>query len=278
VPAARFASVETSDPRFERDGLRAATVASAALGRRADVTFWAPPPDAFGAPLPLVLLLHGAYGSAWAWPLQGGAHLMAARLVDSGEVPPFALVMPSDGLWGGGSGYVPHADADYERWIVDEVPAVAALLDDRVGPGSTQFIGGLSMGGFGALRLGAKYAPRFAGISAHSAVTTIARLRDVLPDREPIDQVPCFGTPDGTALHWLETNMPSLPPLRFDCGAGDHLLPGNRALHAALEARGIAHNYEEFAGGHDWPYWRLHLADTLRFFGGIAAAATVERQ
>ena len=87
--------------------------------------------------------------------------------------------MPSDGLWGGGSGYVPHPDADYERWIVEEVPAIAALADDRVDPDAPVFVGGLSMGGFGALRLGAKYPDRFRGISAHSAVTTVARLADV---------------------------------------------------------------------------------------------------
>ena len=50
--------------------------------------------------------------------------------------------MPSDGLWGDGSGYVPHADADYERWIVDEVPAAAALADERVTDRSPLFIGG----------------------------------------------------------------------------------------------------------------------------------------
>ena len=64
-----------------------------------------------------------------------------------------------------------------------------------------------------------------------------------------------------------------LPPLRFDCGANDPLLAGNRALHAALDARGIGHQYEEFAGGHDWLYWRLHLADSLRFLDGAATRA-----
>ena len=82
---------------------------------------------AAAAPLPLVILLHGVYGSAWSWPLNGGAHLTVARLIEAEEIAPVALAMPSDGLWGDGSGYVPHADADYERWIVDEVPAAAAL-------------------------------------------------------------------------------------------------------------------------------------------------------
>jgi S-formylglutathione hydrolase FrmB len=215
----------------------------------------------------LVLLLHGTCDSHWAWALKGGAHLTAARLIETGELPPVSIVMPSDGLWGDGTGYVPHADADYERWIVDEVPQVAALADERVTERSPIFIGGLSMGGFGALRLGAKYAARFAGISAHSAVTTLARLREVIS--EPLDGLPSFGAADGTALHWLETHRGKLPPLRFDCGTGDGLLAGNRALHAALEARGIDHVYEEFPGGHDWPYWKLHVADTLRFFAAL---------
>jgi putative tributyrin esterase len=265
----RFRTVEFSDPRFERDGLRFITVKSGALGRRADVTFWAPPGDATRAPLPLVVLLHGVYGSAWSWALGGGAHLTAARLIDAGEIPPLALVMPSDGLWGDGSGYVPHDDADYERWIVDDVPAAAALADERVAGAAPLFIAGLSMGGFGALRLGAKHAGRFAGISAHSAVTALGSLGDAVI--EPLDGVPSFGAPEGTALHWLETNAAELPALRFDCGTSDHLLAGNRALHAALDARGVRHVYEEFPGGHDWPYWRLHLADTLRFFGDVVS-------
>lgn len=271
MSSAPFRTFEVSDPRFERDGLRFVTVKSPALGRRGDLAVWAPAPDAARAPLPVVILLHGVYGSHWSWALRGGAHLTAARLIESGEIPPLALAMPSDGLWGDGSGYVPHADADYERWIVDDVPLAAALADDRMADPPALFIGGLSMGGFGALRLGAKYAGRFAGIAAHSAVTTVARLSESV--EEPLDGLPGFGAADGTALHWLETNAGRLPPLRFDCGTDDHLLPGNRALHQALEARGIPHTYEEFAGGHDWPYWKLHVADTLRFFGGIAGNA-----
>jgi len=267
-----FATVELSDPRFERDGLRVVTVKSAALGRRADLTVYVPTGGA--DPMPLVVLLHGVNGSHWSWSLRGGVHLTAARMIETGELPPMAIAMPSDGLWGDGSGYVTHDDADYERWIVDEVPQAAALADERVViDRSPLFLAGKSMGGFGALRLGAKYATRFAGISAHSAVTTLARLRESIA--EPLADLASFGTSDGTALHWLEAHRSRLPPLRFDCGTGDGLLADNRALHAALEARGVDHVYEEFPGGHDWPYWKLHVADTLRFFAGLVSDDSV---
>jgi enterochelin esterase-like enzyme len=37
-------------------------------------------------------------------------------------------------------------------------------------------------------------------------------------------------------------------------------------LHQQLTEHGIAHEYEEFPGGHEWPYWERHLADSLSFF------------
>jgi len=37
-------------------------------------------------------------------------------------------------------------------------------------------------------------------------------------------------------------------------------------LHRGLETAGIPHLYEEFAGGHEWPYWEKHLEQTLLFF------------
>ena len=85
-------------------------------------------------PLPLVILLHGVYGSHWCWSLKGGAHRTADHLVRTGQIRPMVLAMPSDGLWGDGSGYLPHNARNFERWILDDVPkAVAEALppDER---------------------------------------------------------------------------------------------------------------------------------------------------
>src|SRR3546814_9304706 len=98
------------------------TVKSAALVSRAYSSLFWPDCVAGLADVPIVILLHGVYGSHWAWALKGGAHLTAQRLIDEDTIPPLVLAMPSDGLWGDGSGYVPHRTRDFERWIVEEVP------------------------------------------------------------------------------------------------------------------------------------------------------------
>jgi len=259
-----FRTIDVSDPRFEHEGLRHVTVKSAALRGRGDVTVWAP---ADAMPQALVILLHGVYGSHWAWAMRGGAHRTAGRLIEGGDIPPVALAMPSDGLRGDGSAYLRHGDGvDFERWIVDEVAAAAGAALPSLALDAPRFIAGLSMGGFGALRLGAKYADRFRGISAHSAITDFAQMGLFIEEDGA-----AFGTAaeDHSALGAIVGAGRTLPPLRFDCGIEDELLEANRQLHRALRAHGIAHVYEEFLGGHTWSYWETHLEATLRFFGKI---------
>ncbi|MDZ4699775.1 MAG: alpha/beta hydrolase-fold protein [Rhodothermales bacterium] len=267
-----FRTLRASDPRFEHESLRHITVKSPALGRRADLTLYLPA-EGPERDLPLVLLLHGVYGSHWAWAYKGGVHRTAQRMIDAGELPPLAIAMPSDGLWGDGSGYLPHPERNAERWIVDEVPAAVAQETGRTSSASPLFIGGLSMGGFGALRLGATHGSRFRGISGHSSVIHLERLKTFV--EEPIE---AFGVPPEhcDALGALVRHKATLPPLRFDCGTEDPLLEDNRALHAALDAAGIPHTYEEFPGGHEWTYWERQVVRTLRFFGGILNRGTAQ--
>jgi enterochelin esterase-like enzyme len=260
-----FRTIEISDSRFTPAGFHFVTVKSPALKRRVDVTLYAPPGHA-EEPLPLVILMHGVYGSHWAWSFKGGAHEVLDRLVKSGEVPPMLLAMPSDGLWGDGSGYLPHREANYAAWIVDEVPAVAGLVA-RGTAESPRFICGLSMGGYGALRLGAVYSRMFAGISGHSSITDYRTMEAFI--EEPLAAFDLIGTEAPTVLEAILTHRDSLPPLRFDCGTEDALIDVNRQLHHQLTEAGIAHTYQEFPGAHTWEYWNQHLADSLRFFGNL---------
>ena len=172
------------------------------------------------------------------------------------------IAMPSDGLWGDGSGYVPHAHANYEKWIIDDIPACVRELFPQLHP-EKFFLAGLSMGGFGALRLGMKYASRVQGISAHSSVTDVEQLPRFIPC--PATAFKYAGEVDTNLLRWARTNREHLPPIRFDCGTDDPLIEANRELHRALANMQVPHEYQEFPGGHDWPYWTEHVRRTLSF-------------
>jgi S-formylglutathione hydrolase FrmB len=174
-------------------------------------------------------------------------------------------------LRGDGTAYVPLASGNYERWIVDEVPLVACEAVPEVTEASPRFISGLSMGGFGALRLGARHPKVFRGISAHSAATSLKTLSPFLAEPLPVGD---STVEDSTAIEALVRNRGSLPPVRFDCGVDDFLIGHNRDLHAALDQAQVTHEYEEFPGGHTWEYWEQNVERSLRFFARILSGTS----
>ncbi len=244
-------------------GLNLITVKSNALRRRADITVFQPESEQKIENLPMVILLHGVYGSHWAWTAAGKVHETMQRLVDEKKCEPMLLVMPSDGLYGDGSGYVRHQNADYEKWIAEDVIAVIKEQFPIVTDDSPIFIAGLSMGGFGAMRLAAKFPEIFQAFSGLSSITHFEQLKKFVADFEKlksdaIDQ-------DGV-LDWMLKNREKLPPFRFDCGRDDILIEENRELHKSLETHGISHEFYEYEGGHSWDYWEKHIEKTLLFF------------
>ncbi len=261
----QFVTLERSDPALEVDGLRHVTVQSPALGRRADCTLWAPAD--VGGPIPLVILLHGVYGSHWAWAYLGAAHRTAKRLIDDGLIPPLALAMPSDGLWGHGSGYVQGPGGDSVGWVVDEVPALAAEVLPAVASDSALALAGLSMGGLGALLLGVRSAPRFRALAGLSSITEFRDLRLFVGDLSSYGVDPS----EHSVAEAVLTHDGPLPAIYLCCGSDDLLIEQNRALHERLRAAGIDHEWVESPGGHEWAYWRDELPGALRFLGRALA-------
>lgn len=260
----RFKTLEISNPAYENDHLRFITVKTPHLKGRGDICVYVPPGTAESGVLPIVLLLHGVYGSAWSWPYASGVHLMVNELIKNGELPPMILAMPSDGLWGDGSAYLPHDGYDFEKWIAEDVPDALCECISGVNNRTPLFISGLSMGGFGSLRIGAKYAGRFRAISGHSSITSLPQMKYFTD--EPLTHYAQDNITGEDVFETFLTNRDQLPPIRFDCGTGDILIKHNRDLHKKMEKAGISHIYQENPGGHEWAYWSEHIIDSLKFF------------
>lgn len=259
-----FRSFELSNPKFETSGLKFITVKSKNLKGRADIVLYVPSTITNHKNVPIIILLHGVYGSAWAWTMSGGVHLTTHKMILEKSIPAFIIAMPSDGLWGDGSGYLPHDNIDFEKWIVEDVPAALKQAIPENTNNSAFFIAGLSMGGFGAIRIGAKYPSIFRAISGHSSITNINQFP--LFVEESIYNYQQAGKEVESLFETIQSNKNNLPPLRFDCGKKDLLIEENRILHTALTACKIDHVYEEFEGEHNWEYWQEHIKQTLIFF------------
>lgn len=261
-----FRTIEQADLPVKGGRLVFTTVKSSHLKGRGDTTLYIP--DAFkpGQTVPVVILLHGVYCSHWAWAMKGRAHESLQQMIDEGEIPPMILAMPSDGLWGDGSGYFNHNDRDFGKWIVEDIPL---LVDEITGNGveAPHFIAGLSMGGYGAMRLGAAHPDRFKAFSGHSSVTDYEDLRQFV--EEPAESYGLEHVDGPNTVDTILDNKDRMVPFRFDCGVDDILIEANRKLAGQLKEAGLDFIYEEFPGGHEWPYWEEHVRKSYRFFAGL---------
>lgn len=268
----RFRTVRASPPDALPTGLRFVTVQSPALAGRGDLAIFAPPClTPVDTDVPLIVLLHGVYGSFWNWALNGGAHDVLANLIARAEISPMVLAMPSDGLVGEGTAYLDHGSADFERWVIDDVPACVAEAVPGVTDRSALMIAGNSMGGFGALRLAARHPGRVTAVSAHSPITDLDDLALFTAD----DLGASWEVPpsERSIAALLARQAGDVARMHIDCGIHDPLIGSNRRLHEALDRAGLSHSYEEYDGAHDWASWRRRIDIGFRFLDGAAVHA-----
>lgn len=263
--------IEKSNPHYVPEHFQLLTVQSSHLQRRCDISVFNMHPQA--TDLPIVILLHGVYGNHWVWSGLGGVHEAYAQHYHKGGLTEMLLVMPSDGGFYGGSAYLPLANGeDYEKWIVEDVINAVIESNPSASENSPIYIAGLSMGGYGALRLGAKYPHRFNGISAHSSITSIEEMS--LFVQEDLSLYDTNQAHENDILHWMATHKESLPPIRFDCGTEDILYQGNLSFNDKLKNLNIAAELESLPGEHGWDYWHQHVTKTFDFFSRIQQSIT----
>jgi S-formylglutathione hydrolase FrmB len=262
-----FRTCEVSNHNFMPENLSLVTVKSRHLNGRGDMLILNPQVNTVSAPI--VILLHGVYGSHWAWQYSVGLEKSLANLAQQyPDLSDFVVVMPSDGLFGDGSGYLPlTGHGNYEKWIVEDVIAACQKAVMKVDEHSSIYIAGLSMGGYGALRLGCKYGDIFSGVSAHSSITQLDEM--ALFIEEDLDIYRKDNEQNADICYWLEKKRETLPPLRFDCGVDDPLIEGNRKLNHYLKQHQHPHQYQEFNGGHEFEYWAEHIQKSFLFFHQI---------
>ena len=252
-------------------------VSSRVLGRSVPYCVILPPGYAQDANrrYPVLYYFHGLGDNEQMFVRSGGFDLIE-DLRDRRQLGDFIIVSPA----GYASFFMNSHDARfrYDDFFLQEF---MPLIENRyriAARRESRGIGGISMGGYGALRMAFLHPQLFGSVSAHSAAL-MERLPMVSLGNSPesgrlrlLGDV--FGSPPDRVF-WDRNN-----PLRiaasaelagmkiyFDCGSADDygFEAGAQALHNALVSRRVAHEFHVYPGGHNWSYFAAHLPDSLRF-------------
>lgn len=209
----------------------------------------------------VLYLLHGLLDDQTTW-------LTRTRLLEYAQQYRLVVVMP----YAQRSFYADQPEGyAWRSWVESELPDKieqwlnVPLVENR------RHIAGLSMGGYGALKLGLSRPERFRSMASFSGVLDLAAEAERTDRDMPIttDLNLSFGSAgsiegSGADLFALPFSADT-PPMFITCGLSDSLLPGNQRFCAKLESADVDVSYEEMAGGHEWGLWDLNVAEYLRW-------------
>jgi S-formylglutathione hydrolase FrmB len=206
-------------------------------------------------PYPVLYLLHGLSDDHTIWPRRTSLERYVEGL-------PLIVVMPD----GGRSFYCDAVEgAAYETHLVRDVVGFADRFFPTLASRKGRAICGLSMGGYGAVKLALKFPETFGSAVSHSGALAYTRRSELAPEFRRIFGPSASGGKDCPFALAERADRETFPALRFDCGTEDGLLEENRAFHRHLRDLDLPHEYEEFPGGHNWAYWDLHVQEAIGF-------------
>lgn len=225
-------------------------IMSRSLGRHVTYSMIMPDlKDAGPGPYPVLYQLHGASDDHMGWIVRSNLARHAAQI-------PLFIVCPDGGL----SYWLNAGPRErYEDFLMHDLPEHLHNTYN-IRPGKSA-IGGLSMGGYGALRLALKYPDQFASVWAHSAALWT---KDDFPADSNHLARALINLPDADIYSLAaQASGRQLPVISFDCGTADFLINHNRRFHTYLNDIGIPHTYNEHPGAHTWDYWDTHVKEAL---------------
>jgi enterochelin esterase-like enzyme len=209
-----------------------------------------------GQSYPVVYMLHGAGGNYTEWTDSYLFEQLDA-LVAAGEIRPMIVVTPDGGErtywanWTGGPQWADYLTQD----VVDHIDGTYRTIDN---PGG-RAIGGLSMGGLGALNAAFHHPEIFGVVGGHSPSIRLAPEPELwfLLGQNFYEHFP-------QNLVWRRA--PRDVTIWLDVGAEDWWRGNIEDLHNELEAARVDHVWNVFPGTHEGIYWVDRTPDYLRFY------------
>ncbi len=221
-----------------------------------------------GKPYKTLYLLHGILGNYTDW-------LYGTRIQIWAEERDLCVVMPS----GDNSMYIDQGSDLYGEFIGKELVECTRKTFPLSHKKEDTFIGGLSMGGFGAMRNGLKYNDTFGSIISLSGAFVLDE--DVLVEVEhpifPGDRMEyrkrVYGNDLEAAINSdknpkvlvekMAKEGTPFPNIYMAIGKDDFLIPKHEAFVKVLEENGVDFTLEMGPGNHEWDFWDTYIKKAL---------------
>ena len=223
------------------------------------------PENAVKKPYKTLYLLHGLSDDHTAWTRWTSIERYAAEYNLAVVMPNAHRSFYSDRKYGG----------RYFKFISEELIQIMQDAFPLSGKREDRYAAGLSMGGYGALKLGLACPEKFsAAASLSGALDVVGRLAgtDYLRD-EFMDfyDAPAAERNQNDLFYLAEKlNKSTLPKPRIYvwCGTEDFLYEDNVKFKEYMKKTDFDFVYEESAGDHSWGYWDTKIQTVLKFIFG----------
>ncbi len=219
---------------------------------------------------PTLWLLHGKSDDHSIWLRRTSIERYVAPLGMAVVMPSVHLSCYANMAYGGR--YWDYVSAELpellERWL-----PVATTRDKR-------YVAGLSMGGWGTMKLALNCPERFCAAASLSGALRLDFTRWRPPDSKRsehpdfLDLVygpgPDLPHPEDRLLQRVKEHVAAstpLPRLYACCGTEDFLLEDNRDAVRRLRETGVSIDYEEGPGAHTWAFWDGWIQRSLAWMG-----------
>lgn len=222
------------------------------------------------ARMPVLYLLHGNNGDANDWITQGHLQAAADTLIERKEMPPLVIVMPQ----GGTEWYVDRKEKMETAFFDDLLPEIESRYSVATQRGG-RMIGGVSMGGFGALRYAMTQPEMFCG----ALLLSPAIYANEPPYASAARRVGVFGDRQFDPHVWHTLNYPALwerymsrpyrLPMFIAAGDDDLTIQAEASvLYTHLRQAGNPAALRIIDGGHTWDVWSALLPAALKYTAG----------
>jgi len=203
---------------------------------------------------PVLYLLHGRGDDHRSWVARSNIERYACERG-------IAVVMPDCGP---GIYCNTKYGANYLTFLIEEFPEKIGRMFRISYTRENTFIGGVSMGGYGAIKCALLSPERFAGCIALSPVTEITSYVQFTADNGELAMWQgVFGNdltiPRDDDLYILADNINNYihisPKFYIACGKKDELYAQNIRFKNHLDSRHVDFTFEQAQAGHEWSFW-----------------------